>query len=294
MRNSIFAALALLGVGAELATAQDLSDASTVDEATAAEAVTTADVLRLEAQVAELEAQMAEMEAAAAEPEAETEEPEGPWSARISLGYLASSGNSDSSSSTAEFEVGYDVSRWHHWLGGSGFGSSEENETTAENYKFGWKSSYDFTEFNYTFGSLDWNKNRFSGYPEQTFALVGYGRRVLNSEAFVLNLEVGVGYSQQEKVVDDVTGETEDEDGGVGRLGGDFTWNFSDAGVFEQSLYASVASANTYWESVSKVRADLIGRLALGLSYTIKANSDVAPGIDKTDTFTAITLDYVY
>jgi len=34
--------------------------------------------------------------------------------------------------------------------------------------------------------------------------------------------------------------------------------------------------------------------LALGLSYTIQSNSDVAPGVEKTDTFTAITLDYVY
>jgi putative salt-induced outer membrane protein len=230
-----------------------------------------------------------------AQDEAETaEEPKGPWSARISLGYLASSGNSDSSSSTAEFEVGYDISRWHHLLGGKGFGSSEDNQTTAENYKLGWKSSYDFSEFNYAFGSLDWNKNRFSGYPEQSFALVGYGRRILNSEAFVLNLEAGIGYAKQEKIVDDLTGATEDENGGVGRLAGDFVWNFSDTGAFEQTLSASIASANTYWQSVSKVRADLIGKLALGLSYTIQGNTDVAPGIEKIDTFTAITLDYVY
>jgi putative salt-induced outer membrane protein len=293
MRISVFSALALLGFGAELAIAQELSEARAVDDATAAKAATTADVLRLEAQVADLEAQVAELEAAA-EPEAESEEPQSPWSARISLGYLASNGNADSTSSTAEFELGYDISRWHHLLSGGGFGSSEDNETTAENYNLGWKSSYDYSEFNYAFGSVDWNKNRFSGYPEQTFALVGYGRRVLNGETFILNLEAGVGYSKQEKVIDDLTGATEDEDGGVGRLGGDFTWNFSDSGAFEQTLYASVASANTYWESVSRLRADLIGRLALGLSYTIQANSDVAPGIKKTDTFTAITLDYSY
>jgi len=280
MRNSIFAALALFGFVAELAIAQGLEEA------------TPADVLRLETQVEELEAQVAELEAAA-EPEAEAEE-NGPWSAEVSLGYLASSGNTDSSSSTLMFKIGYDKDRWHHLLGGKGFGSSQDNETTAENYKLGWKSSFDFSEFNYGFGSLDWNSNRFSGYPKQTFAIVGYGRRVLDSETLILNLEGGVGYAKQKKVTDVDLDLTEDENGGVGRLSGDFTWNFSDNGAFDQILRVSAASANTYWESVSKVRANLIGQLALGLSYTIQSNSDVAPGVEKTDTFTAITLDYVY
>jgi putative salt-induced outer membrane protein len=87
---------------------------------------------------------------------------------------------------------------------------------------------------------------------------------------------------------------TENDDGAVGTLGGDFLWNFSESAAFEQTLYAFVASANTYWQSVSKVRADLIGSVALGVSYTLQGNSDVAPGVDKVDSFTAITLDYAF
>jgi putative salt-induced outer membrane protein len=219
-------------------------------------------------------------------------EESGPWSGNLALGYLASQGNTDSSSGTFEFRVGYDQNAWHHALAGRAFGSSEEGDTTAENYKLGWKSSYDFTEFNYGFGALDWNKNRFSGFPRQSFATAGYGRRVLHSEKLVLNLEVGAGYSKQQKAV--APGVEEDENGAAGTLGGDFTWNFSASGSFEQTLYMYAASANTFWESVSRVRADLVGSLALGLSYTIQANSDVAPGIEKTDRFTAITLDYSF
>jgi len=279
MKNVMITAAVLLGFGVELAFAQGLEEA------------TPADVMRLEAQVEELEAKVAELESAA-EPEAE--EVKGPWSAEVSLGYLASKGNTDSSSSTFAFRAGYDKDRWHHMLGGKAFGSSEDNDTTAENYKLGWKSSFDFSEFNYGFGSLDWNSNRFSGYPKQSFAVVGYGRRVINSETLILNLEAGVGYAKQKKVTDVDLDLTENENGGVGRLSGDFTWNFSDNGAFDQVLRVSAASANTYWESISKVRANLVGQLALGLSYTIQSNSDVAPGVDKTDTFTAITLDYVY
>jgi putative salt-induced outer membrane protein len=219
-------------------------------------------------------------------------EEKGPWSGEISLGYLSSRGNTDSSSGTASLRVGYDINAWHHALRGKAFGSSENDQTTAENYQAGWKSSYDFTKHNYGFGALDWNKNRFSGYPQQSFATVGYGRRVLDSEKFVMNLEIGAGYAKQKKQVTVDT--TENDDGAVGTLGGDFLWNFSESAAFEQTLYAFVASANTYWQSVSKVRANLIGSVALGVSYTLQGNSDVAPGVDKVDSFTAITLDYAF
>lgn len=226
--------------------------------------------------------------------EAAAEEAQGPWSGSVSLGYLSSSGNTDSTSGTFLFDVGYSVSRWDHGLSGRAFGSSQDNETNAENYKLAWKSDYNFNERNYAFGTVDYIKNRFSGYPRQVFAIVGYGRRVLDSEKFVLNLEVGAGYADQKVYLDPDLRTTEDEDGAVGRLGGDFTWNFSESGKFEQTLFASVTSANTYWESVSKISANLVGSLALGLSYTIQANTDVAPGVEKKDSFTAITLDYSF
>jgi putative salt-induced outer membrane protein len=53
-----------------------------------------------------------------------------------------------------------------------------------------------------------------------------------------------------------------------------------------------VGDENRYTESISALKATLVGDLALVLSYTIKNNSEVLPGIEKTDTFTAISLEY--
>jgi len=220
--------------------------------------------------------------------------PSSPWSGELSLGYLASSGNTDSSSGTFQFKVGYAVNLWEHSLQGKSFNSSEDGVTTAENYKLSWKSIFSFSEHNYGFGVLDWNKNRFSGFPRQSFATAGYGRRILNSDRFILNAEVGAGYSKQQKRISDIPDITEDEDGVVGTVGGDFKWNFSETAYFEQTLNANVAQSNTYWESVSKVSANLVNSLSLGASYTIQANTDVEPGVEKSDRFTAITLDYSF
>ena len=49
---------------------------------------------------------------------------------------------------------------------------------------------------------------------------------------------------------------------------------------------------NRYTESTSALKTRIVGNLALVLSYVIKNNSDVPVGIEKTDRFTAISLEY--
>lgn len=225
---------------------------------------------------------------AAAQDADATPEDKGPWTGSFSVGYLSSKGNTDSQSTNVDLDVTYLSKPWEHRLKGRAYGASQEGETTAEAYQAGWKSSYDFDPRNYAFGALDWNKDRFAGFTRQTFATVGYGRRILTGEDFVLSVEIGAGYAEQKPAV----GST--ESGATGSLGGDFTWNFSDNGSFEQTLYMFTTSENTFWQSVSKVTAGLVGNLGLSVSYTIRRNSDVPPGTDKTDRLTAVSLEYKF
>ena len=78
------------------------------------------------------------------------------------------------------------------------------------------------------------------------------------------------------------------------RLGGNYLWNISEPSKFTQTLSIESGSSNTYTEAVSALKANIIDTLALVLSFTVKNNSDVLPGIDKTDTATAISLEYTF
>ena len=62
--------------------------------------------------------------------------------------------------------------------------------------------------------------------------------------------------------------------------------------AFTQDLLAESGSENTYLESKTALSAKLVGNLALVASYTIKNNSDVPLGTEKTDTYTALSLEY--
>ena len=219
---------------------------------------------------------------------AHADEEEGPWSGKASLGYLATSGNTENSTLNSAFEINYVANKWEHALTLKAVQASEEEDTTAEAYEAGWKSEYNLTEADFLFGRLKWRKDRFSGYDTQFSQSVGYGRRILKNERHELNAEAGVGARQS----DLVDGTKEDEF--IVRAGMDYRFIFSENAEFLQELSVESGGENTYIESISAVKASLVGNLALVASYTIKNNSDVPVGSEKTDTFTAISLEYAF
>jgi putative salt-induced outer membrane protein len=95
-----------------------------------------------------------------------------------------------------------------------------------------------------------------------------------------LSAEAGVGARQSELQ----DGTTENE--AIFRAGMDYKWLFSE--------HANFSHKNTYLESVSALSAQLVGNLALVASYTVKHNTDVPPLTEKTDTYTALSLEYVF
>ena len=219
---------------------------------------------------------------------AQEEEETSPWAGKATLGYLATSGNTDNTSLNAGFEVSYTKEQWIHAFKAAAINSAESDVTTAEAYEAGWKSERNLSEGNYLFGQLHWRKDRFSGYDTQFSQTVGYGRRLLDTDKHKLNAEIGVGARQSDLV--DGTEESET----IGRAALNYAWQISETAAFSQTLAVESGSSNTYTEAVSKLSASLVGSLALVASYTVKNNSDVPVGIEKTDTFTALSLEYTF
>lgn len=216
------------------------------------------------------------------------EEESGPWSGKVYLGYLATSGNTETSSLNTGFEVGYTAGKWQHLLDAQAINSTENNVTTAESYDMGWKSERNLNEQNFLFGQVRGRKNRFSGYDTQVSEVVGYGRRLIDIEAHKLNGEIGVGARQS--TLQDGTDENETIISGAF----DYTWQFSETAKFTQNISIEYGEANTYLESVTAISARLLNDLALVASYTIKSNSDVPVPTENTDTYTALSLEYAF
>ncbi len=209
-------------------------------------------------------------------------------SGQVALGYLATSGNSDSENLSLNFGGDYFGDVWRHRLEGRAVRASTSDVTTAEAYGLSWQSSRDFGEHSYVFGRAAWDKDKFSGYDQQLREIVGYGRHIIDSERHTLDGEIGIGLRQS----DLRDGTSEDES--IARLSMDYHFQLSDTAEFEQRIGIESGSDNTYVETFTALSADVWTNLAIVLSYTVKRNSDVPVGSVRRDTFTAVSLEYSF
>ncbi len=216
------------------------------------------------------------------------EEAKSPWTGKATLGYLATSGNTENSTLNTAVEVGFETGKWQHLATAAAISAAENKVTTAEAYELGWKTERNLTDKDFVFGRLSWRKDRFGAFDKQFSQTVGYGRRLIKTDKHRLNVEAGVGARQSETR----DGLTENET--IFRGGAYYKWQLSETAEFRQDLTVESGSENTYSESISAVSAKLLGDLALVASYTIKHNSDVPALTEKTDTYTALALEYAF
>ncbi|HET7587100.1 MAG TPA: DUF481 domain-containing protein [Gammaproteobacteria bacterium] len=206
----------------------------------------------------------------------------------VALGFIGTSGNTNTSSFDTSLNVSYTD---HHWFHDAAFNAqrvSSEGETTVNRLDFDGQSNYLFNEHNYIFGHASYERNDFGGFQRRTSEAIGYGRRVLGDGDQTLDFEAGIGGRQI--VQQDGT----EKNAAILRIGGKYEWQFSENGSFGQAVAIEKGTDNTYTESITSLRANLMSALAVIVSYTIKHNSEVPEGIANTDTYTTVSLQYSF
>ena len=210
------------------------------------------------------------------------------FSGELSAGFVSASGNSESRTTNFRAQVAFESRRFKHSLNGKTLQTRDEGETTTERYSAGYKVDFNFTEHDFAFFAADFEKDLFGGVRRRTSQTVGYGRRLLKSERHEWNVELGAGLRQLRFQEPDGSSESE----AVGSLATDYAWQITETSRFVQTLGVESGSSNTSVDSETALQLSIIGNLFASLSYTVQYNSDVAPGIESTDTYTAVNLNY--
>jgi putative salt-induced outer membrane protein len=215
--------------------------------------------------------------------------PSDPLTGQIAVGYLATSGNTESTNVNATLAMLYQLERWAHDFDASAISAATDDVTTAEAYSAKYEGRRTFGDGRpYLFTSIDWRRDRFSAYDQQVSESIGYGRQLLNRGRQTMSGEVGVGARQSTLI--DLT----EEDEAIVRGAIDYELRLSDTTGFKQDFVIESGDSNTSFESISALRARLIGNIGLVLSYRVKNNSDVPPGVVDTDRFTSVALEYAF
>lgn len=210
---------------------------------------------------------------------------EAAWTGEAEFGLVVTRGNSETETVNFRLAVENDRERWRHRGRLEAVKAADKDETTAERYLLEANTNYKLNEHAYVFGNLRYDVDRLSGFDFQLSETIGYGRRWTRGTK-ILELEGGAGARQTR--LDD--GERDDE--GILRGALRFRWAFSRNAEFREEFLVESGETNTLTESVTSLKTNIIGSLAMKLALTLKRNSDVPVGTENTDTLTSVNLVY--
>jgi len=214
------------------------------------------------------------------------EAPKSLWKASAELGFVTTSGNTETETLNAKAAASTDREQWRHKGEVTALKSSDAVNTTAEKYTLMAQSDYKLGGKNFLFGVITYDDDKFSGYDYRVTEAIGYGRRVIEETDMTLDLEIGPG-ARQSKLD---SGETDSE--GLIRAAAIYNWTISKTSKFGEALTVEAGEDVTVTKSVTSLSSQIEGNLSMKVTFTYKNTSEVPVGVEETDTETAITLVY--
>jgi putative salt-induced outer membrane protein len=216
------------------------------------------------------------------------------------LGLAASRGNSKSENVNAKLELALEQERWSHGFFASalrakgestgdfdGDGTVEERfTTTANRFELGASSAFRFNGHSYLIGSLRYENDDFAPFENQATASLNYGYTFIDSEATRLSAEAGPGLRRAELA----DGSSESEL--IARAAVKYRQQLTETTQLENNLLVESGSDNTFIQNFVGVSVAINQALALKAGLEARHNTDVQPGVDKTDTQTTLNLVY--
>ena len=218
--------------------------------------------------------------------QAEETSKEKTWNASAELGYIKSSGNSDTETLNAKFNGETAYNKWTQLLTLEALKSATGEVRSAEKYRIEVQSDYDLGERSHALGVANWENDNFNGLNYTASVAAGYGYKVIKTDEMKLKLEVAPGY----RIVEDTNNNTEED--AILRLSEVFSWKLSKTSTFDQNLKVETGDSNTETRFGIALTNQVAGNLSMKVAYNIKHNSDVADGVSNSDRETAITLVY--
>ncbi len=163
----------------------------------------------------------------------------------------------------------------------------EEMRLSANRYEVGASSALKMSETSSWIAALRYENDDFAPYDYQATFSLGYGHTFIKNDDTTLTTEIGPGYRRAR---DAVTHQTDGELIVRGALG--WTHKLSATAALYDNLLVESGSDNTFASNDFGISVAISEAFALKAGVEARHNTDVAPGIKKTDTLTKVNLVY--
>ena len=214
--------------------------------------------------------------------------PEPAWAVKLGLSYLATSGNSDTSSLGFDAGVVKRPEPWGVELTAQFNSAEQDGQKTAERYFAGVRATRAWTDRWDAFVGLSAEQDEFSGIDLRGLVEAGVVYHALLGPRHKLDLDVALTWTDEDRVPPNV-----DDSWIGGLLGARYELAVSDSAAFSQQLryYPNLDDGGDWRaDSVTALTAAINQQLAVRLSHEIRYRNQPIGAIDDTDTTSKVSL----
>jgi len=213
----------------------------------------------------------------------------------IELGYLGTSGNSDSKTFNLVYGNDYQWSEWtNSQFKADAYYGEKEGHKTDERYRAYGIVNHHYSPAWYSFAETGVLRNIFEGYNQQYNGGLGMGYVILDDEIQLLKVRGGYQYRRA-----NFTDGTSDSFHYL-KLGADYEYQFSETGKLESELnFLEDLEELDDFETVFRVAVKVVMVENLSLRVGFEAKYDNTPALnddgsekEKTDTTTTVGIVY--
>lgn len=238
----------------------------------------------------------------------------GGWSGSGEFGFSSATGNTRSQNIDAKLGLKQENEQWKNSffldalrtkaqqnVTDTAGNTVEQYNNTANRYDGGASVGYKLDPRSYIVGAARYEHDEFGANLWQGVVSLGYGYIALKDERNELSFEIGPGFKRYRPgdklmLVNGVPvhqqQETQSEVIARGLV--NYKYKLTDNTSFEDTLLTEAGSKNTYIQNDAGLAVSVTKKVALKVGFQVRHNSDVLPGIKKTDTLTTTNLVYSF
>ncbi|MCW8807302.1 MAG: DUF481 domain-containing protein [Rhodanobacter sp.] len=236
----------------------------------------------------------------------------GGWSGSGEFGFASATGNSRSQNLNAKLGLNQENDLWKNSFYLNALRSKSQQKvvdavgntvtefnTTANRYDGGASAGLKLDPRSYIVGATRYEHDDFGANRWQGVVSLGYGYIALKDERNELSFEIGPGYKryQPADLNVQINGVAVPQhraavSEAVARGLVNYKYKITDNTSFEDTFLMEAGSRNSYLQNDAGVAVSVTRKLALKVGFQLRHNSDVRPGVRKSDTLTTTNLVY--
>ncbi len=211
-----------------------------------------------------------------------------PWDGSGELGFVNTTGNTETVAMNFKLNFVRTGKRWRHRFSGTALNTSEDGIEDNERYTAEVQSDRKLGEKSWLFGAFRWDSDKFGSYDPQMSLTAGYGYQLMKSERHELKGEIGAGYRELTETFTDFSSSE-----AIARFLLDDWWQVFGNTKWTNRLLVETGSSNTFTQFNSGLAVSMTDVFAVKLGFEIRNNTKIPPGdSEHTDTITSVNLVY--